>query len=497
MTKLAQFILIALVLIVPRLAPAQQVDALIDELVSNGTLTNTQAEHIRAKLSQEYAQTPAGKIELDSNSIRKLQFYGDGRLRFENIDQQNHNDANNIADRERYRIRIGALYTYSDHFQAGFELESGETADSNNQTFGGMFSKSSINVGKIFLKYSPTDWITAEAGKFANPWYENTDMVYATNLNPEGAAEILTFHPTDHLTVGLTAAQYIYVHSNQSTSTPNINNNNVGIIGEQIPVTWKITDKVSVKVAPGFTFYTGGGNNNYGTSVVTGTTTSSTAGVPPGGSPAVTTVPATPNSTTDPVFVSPREADDLNIVSAPGEIDFTAFGVPIRPYWDFDWNVTGKERIQHVYLDATASAPAGATAKAVAAAVVSAQKQNQALGDNLAWAAGVQVGTNKKKGDWSVLGEFRQIGLGAVDQNINGTDFADSYANQEGVKLSGIYNLTDFLTGTVTYYNTWDYKNNLYQALGGGSGTPTVGTTQALISEKALQRVQVDLDWKF
>jgi hypothetical protein len=303
--------------------------------------------------------------------------------------------------------------------------------------------------------------------------------------------------------VGLTSVQYLYINGNESTpgTTANlgINNNDVQIIGNQIPVTWKINKDLSLKVAPGFTFYTGGGNTNYD------------SGVPVnyGGSGTPTNQSyyyGTFNSSNDPVFVSPREADDLNVFSAPGEFDFKVANIPFRPYWDFDWNITGKQRVQNVYLNATGSQP-----NATGATVASVQNQNQALGDNVAWAAGLQIGQNKKKGDWALLGEFRQIGLGSVDPDINGTDFADSYMNQQGLKFSGVYNFTDFLTGTITFYDTWAYKSNLYQALGGstvaapkaiaadnGSTTANNGvSTQGLVAEKSLQRIQVDLGWDF
>jgi hypothetical protein len=456
-------------------------DALVDSLVQEGLLTHEQAERIRARVHEaSEEETPASKIAL-SDSVKSLQFYGDGRLRFENINQHNHDAAISLNDRERYRLRIGADYTYSDHFKAGFELESGTTDDSANQTFGGMFTKASINVGKIYLRYDPTDWLTFYAGKFNNPWYTTTDLVYSYDLNPEGGAELFTFQPTANLTVSFNAVQYFYIDANEGSTLPNVSNNDVQIIGNQIPVTWRITKDVTMKFAPGFTFYTGGGNTNYGTAVPVNFTTSGTTG---------TVYAATGNSSTDPVFQSPREADDLAVVSLPGEFDFKVAGIAVRPYWDFEWNAEGRERIQHVYLDPTGSAPSAGTAASVAA-------QNRALNDDLAWAVGVQVGQNKRKGDWSSLLEFRQIGLGAVDQNINGTDYADSYANQEGFKLSGAYNFTDFLTGTVTFYDTWDYKKNLYDSLGGTSATPVTGSTQYLASEKSVQRVQVDLGWKF
>ena len=364
--------------------------------------------------------------------------------------------------------------------------------DSANQTLGSTFTKASINVGRIYLRYDPFDWLTAYAGKFVNPWYTTTDMVYSLDLNPEGGAEVLTFHPTDNLTIGLTSVQYLYVDANEGTTTPGLNNNDVQIIGNQIPITWKINKDVTLKAAPGFTFYTNGGNTNYDGGVPTNTNVSGTNTVPATADTA-TVYGGTANSAVDPVFVSPKEADYLAIVSLPGEFNFKIDGVAIRPYWDFEWNLEGRKRIQDVYLDPSASGPAVGTAASVAS-------QNKGLGgfgDDIAWATGVQVGQNKKKGDWSVLLEYRQIGLGAVDQNINGTDYADSYANQQGFKAQTMYNFTDFLTGSVTFYDTADLKSHLYSSLGGGNAAPAAGTTQYLVSESSVERVQVDLGWKF
>ena len=477
-------------------AAANADDALVDALVQEGLLSHAQADRVRNKIDQADSQTPLSKIVL-SSSIKSLTFYGDGRLRYENIDQGSHNIAPVVYDRERYRLRFGLDYAYSDNFKAGFELESGTTDDSANQTFGSEFVKASINVGRIYLQWTPADWLQLEAGKFTNPWYTTTDMVYSNDLNPEGAAEILNFHPTDALTLGFNAVQYIYINSNESTTIGGLNRSDTMIIGNQIPVTWKITNDLTLKVAPGFTFYTGGGNTNFDGGVPTQGAVSSATGT--GTAPqAVVYYGGNAPSSVDPVFISNKEADDLAIFSAPGELDFLvdAERVNVRPYWDFEYNVKGHERVQNVYLDPNALGLTGA-------ALASAQSQNTALSDNLAWALGVQVGQSKKKGDWSGLAEFRQIGLGAVDQNLNGTDFADSYANQQGVKLSLAYNFTDFLTGTVTFYDTWNYKKNLYSALGGpntalsSSTTPNNTGTLNLVSASTVQRVQVDLGWKF
>jgi hypothetical protein len=504
-------------------ARAQSDGALLDALVKKGVLSDQEAEDIRADETKDYSKTSASKLAI-GDYVKKLQFYGDGRLRFDAYGQHfQYNNANSVNDRERYRLRFGLVYTYSDQLSAGFELRSGTADDTANQTMGGMFTDASINVGKIYVQYKPTDWATLIAGKFTNPLYTNMDDVYSDDLTPEGGAETLSWTiplgggesapvsndpkapaapapaPSDmSLTIGLTSAQYIYVNSNESNNSApfSTNNNDVLIIANQIPITWKIQDDLSVKVVPGFTFYTGGGNTNYDGGVPINYNNAGTPAAP-------SYVYGTSNSSNDPVFYSPAEADDLNVVSAPGEVDYKLFNMPLKTYWDFNWNVTARQRVQQVYLGAGGAqatngpapgygfAPTGGNTQA------NARAQNRDLGDGLAWGVGEQIGQNKKKGDWSLLGEFRQVGLGAVDPNINGTDFANSYSNQQGFKLKGVYNFTDYLTLGVTYYNTWDYKNGLYNDLNGSNAKSTNGTTQALVAQSSMQRVQVDLGWKF
>jgi len=515
---------------------AQSDSALLDALVKKGVLSAKEAEDIRADETKDYSKTAASKLAV-GDYVKKLQFYGDGRLRYETISQQfNLQNQIGVNDRERYRLRFGALYTYSPELSAGLELRSGTAGDTGNQSFGGSYADASINVSKVFVQYKPTEWATLVAGKFTNPLYRTTDMVWADDLTPEGGAESFSWtiplgggstvrDPKDmkaiapaasdsSLTIGLTMGQYIYINTNESVGKT-LGSGNVGsdviTLTTQIPITWKINDNVTAKVVPGFTWYTGGGNVNYASDVPYGENGAGTG-------PAVPSFTlGTPNSGVDPVFYSPNAFDDLNVVSAPGEIDYKVLGQKLRTYWDFNWNVTANQRIQNVYLGPGGafapgggaagygfmpSVPSGAAPAFGAAKQAAIRAQNQNLADGVAWAIGEQIGENKKKGDWSLLGEFRQVGLGALDPNTNGTDFANSYQNVQGVKVQGVYNFTDYLTATVTYYNSWNYKNNLYNALGGGSGLtpgskPLAGTTQYMVDQAASQRVQVDLGWKF
>jgi hypothetical protein len=429
-------------------------------------------------------------------------------------------------------VRIGADYTFTDNFKAGVELESSNANDSANQTIGGGYNKFSINVGLLYLQWKPLDWLTLTGGKQKNPLY-TTDLTWDPDINPEGGSETASWTfpvdfgsdeagptashdpkdakyvaPAPHesassdmsLTIGLTAFQGIYADNSENAGTP-VNGSGVADktdiwqFVEQVPVQFNFNKTTFIKVAPGFDSYMGGGNSNGSGSV--GGPVSANGGGAFGGGNAL-------------AFVGPHAADHLQIFQAPGEFDIRLAELPFKVYWDFNLNVEGKARVQDTYLgNHNGLTVPGATTTALNAANLRAQAQNRDLGDNVAWLAGVQVGQNKKKGDWSVKADYRQVGLGAIDPNLNDSDWGDSFLNQQGVRVQSIYNFTDFLTGSITYYNTWDYKSTLFngqgalpqsvtqlpistQATGG-----TNGATGNLAGVKSTERVQVDLQWKF
>ncbi|MGA9705814.1 hypothetical protein, partial [Pseudomonas sp.] len=189
------------------------------------------------------------------------------------------------------------------------------------------------------------------------------------------------------------------------------------------------------------------------------------------------------------------------IVTAPGEFDWKLWDQPFKLYWDFAANLDGKARIQDVYFGN------GQTGVTPTGTIGATQAQNQALGDNVAWLAGLQVGQNKKKGDWSVRADYRQVGLGANDPNLQDSDWGDSFLNQQGIKFQSAYCFTDFLTGTITVYDTWAYKSGLLNGTPGevATGLPLTtgvsgGTASGITNLSGIsqtQRVDVDLQWKF
>jgi Putative porin len=538
---------------------AQTDSALLDALVKKGVLSDREAGDIRATEAKDASVPASSKIAI-ADYVKQIKFYGDLRLRYEYLDETPQAgrpiaantgtgySKDNVLERYRYRLRTGVDVTFTDNFSGGFELESNTADDSANQSFGNGFSKAGINIGLVYMQWKPTDWLTLTGGKQRNPLY-TTDLTWDPDINPEGGSEQLSFtfpfggggetvardpkdvkdvktlvtsEPSDmSLTVGFTAAQLIYADNQEynteaTAETPNsaagtavnptgvlnqANKRDVWQFVEQVPVQFNFNKSTFVKVAPGFDSYFSGGSSGIPSSFTNGTNGD------------------TSFSANTLAFYGPNIANDLEVFQAPGEIDFKAFNLPFKVYWDFDLNTEGKARVQDVLLGVN-NVPGMAGTSTGARAI---QKQNRDMGDNIAWLAGLQVGQNKKKGDWAVRSDFRQVGLGSIDPNENDSDWGDSFLNLQGVKVQASYNFTDFLVGTVSYYDCWNLKTGFLDGSspGQGSGAGSIGnlplaggpgyavggaTTNpggantglgSLAGANTVQRLDVDLQWKF
>ncbi len=87
-------------------------------------ITDQEAEQTKAELAQEYAATPAGKLNL-STPIQQIRLYGDARLRYDyregnalGLNAAHASDTAN-ADQFRYRLRLGADVTLTDQWFLG------------------------------------------------------------------------------------------------------------------------------------------------------------------------------------------------------------------------------------------------------------------------------------------------------------------------------------------------------------------------------------------
>jgi hypothetical protein len=119
----------------------------------------------------------------------------------------------------------------------------------------------------------------------------------------------------------------------------------------------------------------------------------------------------------------------------------------------------------------------------------------------MAWLVGLRYGQNKKAGDFSISGDFRQQGISALDPNINNSNFALSNLNTQGWYFTAAYNFNDFLTAVVSFYYCWALNPNLYGSFATGNVTgPTVSSSSSqwpIARDRFDRIVQVNLLMKF
>ncbi|OAF02712.1 hypothetical protein AYJ54_25905 [Bradyrhizobium centrolobii] len=96
-------------------------------------------------------------------------------------------------NRFRFRARLGADVDLFDGFTAGLRIATGDSSSpvSTNQTFGGNggdFSKYAVWLDRAFIKYQPVQDVVASIGRFDNPFWSPTDLVWYNHLGFDGFA---------------------------------------------------------------------------------------------------------------------------------------------------------------------------------------------------------------------------------------------------------------------------------------------------------------------
>jgi hypothetical protein len=96
-------------------------------------------------------------------------------------------------DRARLRVRLGADIDIADSFVGGLRIATGDSNSpvSLNQTLGGSggnFSKYSLWLDRAYVRYQPSTDFNVAVGRFDNPFWSPTDLVWHRDLGFDGVA---------------------------------------------------------------------------------------------------------------------------------------------------------------------------------------------------------------------------------------------------------------------------------------------------------------------
>jgi polyhydroxyalkanoate synthesis regulator phasin len=510
---------------------AQDNQALIDALVKKGVLSQKEAEKIEAEVSKnpavqpEQAQSP---IKL-APWIKELKLSGDLRLRWQG-DQAQQQEPNsplptggpldpkkagsNVSQRSRwrFRLRLNADFKFDNGFFGGVGLTTNSQNDSANQTYTAAYRNYNIFINKAFLGWNGVPGITILAGKFDNPFY-TTDLFWDTNVYPNGLAERLDFaklfgwsaageewggyskegkgapppapapKPQSSFELSLIAGQFVFYDNNEYNFDSDLNTDSFQF-WTQLLTRYK-TPVFSATWGPSLFITNAAAVGHDSSNPVDGT---------------VHTRPLVFSG----ADVGRGEERDLFIVMSPGDIGFKVGNIPIKLFWDSAYNFDGGQRFNLLGAPGNAGDPAGAnptfqtfdrTGKIVTETLPRGiysrfNTYTQTRGgvsitqtginpftrvggqfrDKLAWLVGIKIGDNKKAGDWSIFGDYRQVGIAAIDPNTGNSDPMNGRLNMQGFNMGILYNVTDFFILGVDGRIDW----NLKQLYGGqatrGSG---------------------------
>jgi len=182
---------------------AETVDAkLLGMLRDNGSITPAQYAELSADLANEQ-KTAAASASVEKKDFDDLQqkiawaantvVSGDIRVRQENTSVENQ-DPERTQDRQRVRARVAVVSQVSPDVEAGVRIASGNSNDarSTNQDLNNYFTKKDLWLDRAYVNYHPTEvpGLKLIGGKMAQPWISEDEMIWDSDVNPEGIASL-------------------------------------------------------------------------------------------------------------------------------------------------------------------------------------------------------------------------------------------------------------------------------------------------------------------
>jgi hypothetical protein len=294
----------------------------------------------------------------------------------------------------------------------GFRLASGNNEDPTgaSQTFENMFSKKPIWIDQAWATWVPkgVKGLTLTAGKMQNPFL-SSDMIWSADVNPEGAwleYRYPGFGPLEPF-VGVGVFELGYLASGPNgvpdASSPVLDAYDAGF-------RWNVAK--DVKWTSGVTFYKWSNVDSeylrYGF------------------------FNANPRGNT--IAGGQLAAGEVEQVNFTNAVEFKVLNLPMSVYGDWVKNLTAQRLADPASRDAFGRPIPGPDER------------------KEAWALGLQVGENRKKGDWSVFYKYAYIQSDATVAYFSDSDFG--YGNRKGNVWGAQYNVTDYMTAGFNLFYT-------------------------------------------
>lgn len=196
---------------VPAGTEAGEVDILVEKLVQKGILTKQDAEEILKEVKEQARQERTAVVQETKEALKKespqlfadipewvqkMKLKGDLRLRYEMTNRDEHADRH----RGRYRLRLGLITPINEQIKVGFGLASGGSDPrSTNETLDNSFERGDLRLDYAYASFRPWNWLALIGGKFPNPLFMPSDLLFDTDIRPEGVSALFTHRASQNI----------------------------------------------------------------------------------------------------------------------------------------------------------------------------------------------------------------------------------------------------------------------------------------------------------
>ncbi len=251
-----------------RVSNAGEIDLLLEKLVDKGVLSGAEAQQIKYETQETVKKEIAtGKYSMLPAWVQNMKLNGDLRLRYQYKHEKALNDYAKDTHIGRLRARLGLQAKVNEKIIAavGLATNAGGDPRSTNISFGdknsGFSSKFEVRLDYAYAKYTPWSWLNLTGGKMLlkDVLWEPTDLIWDTDITPEGAAISASKNIGEKTVVFMNTAALAGTADTSTDADP------VMMYLVQPGASYKINDKVSLKGAFSLYHWTNVKNKNYPT----------------------------------------------------------------------------------------------------------------------------------------------------------------------------------------------------------------------------------------
>ncbi len=444
-------------------------------------------QEVMAKAEKEHWAAPGALPEW----TQRIRFTGDVRLRYENDNFPHGNDTlravnynaintgppydtnfanlfgsntlwptyNTTQDRNRPRLRarLGMDVDLYEGFWGGIRIGTGDTNSpvSFNQTLGssgGNFSKYAIWLDRAFVKYSPWSDLTVSVGRFDNPFFTPTNLVWHEDLGFDGAAVQARYEIAPGLTPFLVGGAFPVFNTDLNAGTAfdgtKFTSNDKWMFGVQVGANYRQIPDVEVTFGAGyFDFFQVQGKLSSPCNADLTTLSCDTDLRRPSFAQKGNTymalrdiVPFNPANPLEPRYQYFGLASDFRNLMLSGRVDLGHFhpvhivldGDYVRNLaWSYD-DIAAKVRNNPLPVPAVAGC-------STVGGVTSCPAPQIYAGGNQGYLGRLTVGYRELKqlGDWNVFGGYKWLEYDAVIDAFTDSDFGLGGTNLKGYFVGG------------------------------------------------------------